>query len=879
MFCLTCDECLWRLFVARTARGREPVVVQRKKRARFVFTLYAFLYPTFDNQQIQTVMIYTQYTLPAPATEIIGREKEADELQKLLLTDEVRLVTLTGPGGIGKTRLAIHVASLMTDSFDDGVYFVPLAHVSNPALFFLTLAQALDIQPDTSQLLQEPVIRYFRQREILLVLDNFEQIVGAAADVAVLLSTCPRLTILVTSRIVLHVRGEYEYPVLPLALPAVNASMEVESLSHYAAVLLFVQRATAVRPDFRLTITNAVAIAEICMRLDGLPLAIELAAARTKLLTPQAMLPRLQHRLQLLRGGAIDLPERQQTLYNTIRWSYELLDEQEQQVFNRLAVFQGYWDLEAASALCGDVTVDAMESILSLVDKSMVQQREMSNGETMFVLLETLREFAREQLKASGEESNIAARHADYYLAVAESHREEHSDEQYLAWSFIVEATFDNFRSAFLWLLGSGEAEKAARLFLGLAEFWSSRGIPGEHVYWRDLLLPHIAGLQHYLKAAVLNMSGHFYRDYGNLEAARQFFTEALALAGDTPQGRKLYYSTLSNLAITHALAREFEVASRLYEEALGQQQALGHAIESAITMTYYAHTAEITDNTPHAQKLLEDSIAVFNSLGLQRRVAASLGLLASLLSRFDKEQARIVANEALVYCRKFGHKRGEIRLFLVLADIACTAGNYEEAGHCLLECLHLSRLVDSHRALMPTLLFLSDLFYAVSAFELSVQMFAFDVVLMKSFETEYESTFVPLHEEDVKRLRAAVGDSVYDRIIDSTREIDMHRIELLVRAGMEQYVFTKAEPESQPVPVPSSPTREQKADVDMSGLTTREKELLQLLAQGLSNKEIGEKLFISPRTVHAHVRSIYSKINVSSRSAATRFAVENGLA
>ena len=336
-----------------------------------------------------------------------------------------RLLTLTGPGGSGKTRLALQVAAEMIEHFQDGVFFVALAPITDPGLVPSTIAQSLSITEIPGRSIMDSLKDYLQNKSLLLLLDNFEQVISAAPLVAELLVTCSELKIIVTSREGLHISGEREYPVPPLELPDLTQLPSLESLSQYAAVELFLQRAKAVKPDFRITNDTAPAVAEICYRLDGLPLAIELAAARIKLLPPRAMLARLEHRLEFLTGGARDLPARQQTLRNAIAWSYDLLDENEQQLFRRLSVFVGGCTIDAAEAVAGDhpAQTSILDQLGSLLDKSLLQEVEGTNNEPRFVMLETLREFGLEQLEASGEQDTIRHRHASFFLALAEQSR------------------------------------------------------------------------------------------------------------------------------------------------------------------------------------------------------------------------------------------------------------------------------------------------------------------------------------------------------------------------------------------------------------------------------------------------------------------------
>ena len=425
--------------------------------------------------------------LPIQPTPFIGREKEVDAAHHLFLREDVRLVTLTGPGGVGKTRMALHVAEQLRAHFADGVWFVSLAPISDPDLVIPTIAQTLGLWEAGERSLLEQLQVFLRERQVLLLLDNFEQVVRAAMHVANLLTICSYLKVLVTSREVLHVRAEREFPVPTLSLPDPKRLPDLVALSQYEAVAPFIQRAQAARPEFQVTNANAPAVAEICARLDGLPLAIELAAARIKLLSPQALLTRLGQRLQLLTSSARDVPARQQTLRNTIQWSYDLLDAQEQQLFCRLSVFVSGCTLEAVeaiSAALGNATLPVLDGVVSLIDKNLLQQTAQEGEEIRLLMLETIREYGWEVLAERQEREAIQAAHAAYYLALAEEAERALGGPQQLLWLERLEREYDNLHAALHWLRlqgsrveGGGEAaEQALRLETALSWFWIMRG-------------------------------------------------------------------------------------------------------------------------------------------------------------------------------------------------------------------------------------------------------------------------------------------------------------------------------------------------------------------------------------------------------------------
>ncbi|TMC94654.1 MAG: hypothetical protein E6J11_15120 [Chloroflexi bacterium] len=425
--------------------------------------------------------------LPIQPTPFIGREKEVDAVHHLFLREDVRLVTLTGPGGVGKTRMALHVAEQLRAHFADGVWFVSLAPISDPDLVIPTIAQTLGLWEAGERSLLEQLQVFLRERQVLLLLDNFEQVVRAAMHVANLLTICSHLKVLVTSREVLHVRAECEFTVPKLSLPDPKRLPDLVSLSQYEAVALFIQRAQAARPEFQVTNANAPVVAEICVRLDGLPLAVELAATRIKLLPLRALLTRLGQRLQLLTSSARDVPAHQQTLRNTIQWSYDLLDAQEQQLFCRLSVFVSGCTLEAVeaiSAALGNATLPVLDGVVSLIDKNLLQQTAQEGEEIRLLMLETIREYGWEALAERQEREAIQAAHAAYYLALAEEAERALGGPQQLLWLERLEREYDNLHAALHWLRlqgsrveGGGEAaEQALRLETALSWFWIMRG-------------------------------------------------------------------------------------------------------------------------------------------------------------------------------------------------------------------------------------------------------------------------------------------------------------------------------------------------------------------------------------------------------------------
>jgi predicted ATPase/DNA-binding XRE family transcriptional regulator len=475
--------------------------------------------------------------LPNPLTRLIGREAEVRTLQDQLRDDAVRWLTLTGPGGVGKTRLALAVAATMADAFPEGIVFVDLTPLTDPDLVLPTVATTLGVRESAGRQLIETLSTFLGPKRLLLVLDNCERVLPAAPALTRLLGASPGLAFVATSREPFHVRGEHEFPVLPLLLPVADQLPALTAVTQGPAVALFVDRATAVQPEFTLSAGDATTIAAICHRLDGLPLAIELAAARVKMLPPAALLARLEPRLPLLTGGGRDLPARQRTMRDTIAWSHDLLTGEEQVLFRRLAVFTGGFTLAAAAAVVTDPAspaLDPFEGVASLLDKSVLRQQTGPDGEPRFAMLETVREFALGQLTASGEEPVIRARHAAWCLALAEtSGLELDVIRDQVAWFPRLDAELDNLRTALTWLTGAGQHANVLELMAAIDEYWLARPYQAEVLRWMVVGLQSAPEIPAAVRTRALGLAVLMAVDLDDGPAAIAYAEDALTLAGE----------------------------------------------------------------------------------------------------------------------------------------------------------------------------------------------------------------------------------------------------------------------------------------------------------------------------------------------------------
>ena len=624
-----------------------------------------------DGRELISVKtVGNRHDLPSPRTPLIGRKQQVKEIAELILRPDVRLLSLTGPGGAGKTRLAVAGAAAIADHFTAGVQFVGLASITDPDLVATALADALAIRQVASRTVPQLICDQLQNSgPFLLVLDNFEQVLPAAAVVAETLEACSSLKILMTSRSCLRVYGEQEYPVTALA--------------QNSAVELFAQRAASVWPDFAITSENEPVIREICLRLDGLPLAIELAAARTKVLSPKAILDRLQSRLQLLTGGALDLPERQQTLRKTIDWSHCLLNGAEVKLFRRLSVFVGGCTLEAAEAVCDtnrDLGIDLFEGLSSLVDKSLVQRVDRTQAEPRFSMLETIREYALERLTDSGEQSAARRAHAAYCLVLAEEGNPELSPADRARWLTQCDVEIDNFRFALDWLFQTLDLDWGVRLCVALFRFWNMR----EH------LTEGRARLETVLRLAG---TGRAKAHKARLRAAIQQWNSPDIRAGPLIPGLLCAISAKERARVSHfigALAAaqgDHPAAEQCLRRSLSLYEEMGDEAGIAASLNALAVSARDRGDYSAAQSNFERSLACWRTLSDRLAIARCLHNLANVVKvRGDYSRARCALCEAADIFEELGDHSGRAWSINQQGDIARAQGDRAAARH-LYQC------------------------------------------------------------------------------------------------------------------------------------------------------------------------------------------------
>ena len=766
------------------------------------------------------------HNLPVALSTFIGREWDIIEVKRLLGEVKNRLLTLTGPGGCGKTRLALAVAHEVVEDFEDGVWWVGLASLSDPDLVPQAVASSLGVRETPGRSLSEALVEALKSRGLLLILDNCEHLIDACAQlVDTLLHSCQDLKVLATSREALRVAGERSWSVPSLSVPDHERQPPIEELRRYEAVELFVERAAEVTSTFKLTEENSSAVARLCRRLDGIPLAIELAAARTNVLSVEQIANRLEDSFGLLSAGGRTAMPRHRTLHATMDWSHELLPEEERVLFRRLSVFAGGFTLEAVEEVCAGKDLqrgEVLELLSDLVNKSLVIMREES-GEARYRLLESIRQYSWEKLSESSEADQVQERHAEYYLALAEEAAPELKGERQVAWLARLEIEHDNLQVAMRWLLGRGGSGKAARLGWALWLFWWIRAhfAEGRRSMEQALSAEGSAAMTASARAKVLYVAAAMANGQGDHRSAQPLAEESLRLFRERADKIGTAYA-LGNAAFAANGQGQHQRAITLIEEAvdlfLEEEEKWGAAMLHGFLAVAWRNQGD----HGHAKRLAERGLALSREAGERQTISVALYTLATLVqAEQDRERARDLFEEALKLSAELGNEADVAQCLEGLASIAAADGRMVRAA----------RLWGAEEALLEKI---EGALY----------------------------TYVPdrsLHQSEIAAARVQLEGEAFEAALAEGRQMTLEE-------ATEYAILSKEEPLTAP---PKD---------DEAGLSERELEVLRLVAEGLTDSQVADRLYLSRRTVGHHLSSVYRKLGVPSRAAAAKAALERGL-
>jgi predicted ATPase/DNA-binding CsgD family transcriptional regulator len=827
------------------------------------------------------------HNLPVQLSSFVGREAEMAEIRNLL--DSTRLLTLTGPGGSGKTRLALRVGEEMArqGTFEHGVWWVELATLSDPLLVPKAVALALNVAEQPGHALIDTLVETLRSQHTLLILDNCEHLVAACAGLTeALLHTCPHLHLLTTSREALNIGGETIWLVPPLRVPDTYYLPPIEGLLRYEAIQLFVDRVRAVLPSFALTQENARTVVQICRRLEGIPLATELAAARVKVLALEQIADRLDDAYHLLTSGRRTVLPHQQTLRTTMDWSYDLLSAPERDLFRRLSIFSGSFTLEMAEAICAGEGIEegeVLDLLSRLVDKSLVVVGE-GRHETNYRLLGTIRQYGQEKLREAGEEMCLRRHMRDWYVALAERAEPELLSTQQPVWLDRLEAEHDNVRAVLSWAIEQGEYEIAARIGGALWRFWMMRGYLSEGFRWLVRALDGYTERSPVRAKALhgANVIAGFQNDYGSAEKLVQESLEIWQSLGDR---RGTAYALMS-LGVLADQQRDYSRSASCYEQSLELQREEGNLYGVALALSSLSVVVLYQGDAMRAAKLSQESVALFRKQGDSRGIASALTNLAlALVQQGAYERASACCEESLALRQKLGDKGGSAHTLVVLGRLALGQGDYVQAALHFRRSLALRQETGEQEGIVAAVEGLAEVAGCVGQLERAARLYGAAGQIRDALGSPLSPIEHAYHERAIAALRSQLGDPSFARLLaegqaltleQALQEAEQIQTEMLEPAQLPNQSISSVKAISQPLPSDPLPTSASRGN--SFGLTAREIEVLRLVTLGLTYAQLAEKLVISPRTADAHLRSIYSKLGVTSRSAATRLALEHHL-